>query len=140
MDKFLDREWSDNTRENANKTLQGIKTNQSRWRPTVFIFCENANKTLQGIKTNKCWSCPALRSGENANKTLQGIKTDTKTLRSTLDEMVKTLIKPCKGLKRMIAEYGFRYDDQVKTLIKPCKGLKRYPFYPNKDFSGEWKR
>ena len=46
--------WS----ENANKTLQGIKTQYNTCAYLLIIGSENANKTLQGIKT----SMPALRA------------------------------------------------------------------------------
>ena len=62
------------TSENANKTLQGIKT-PIMMGISMLVASENANKTLQGIKT--AWCCSRRRRivCENANKTLQGIKT-----------------------------------------------------------------
>ena len=38
---------------------------------------ENANKTLQGIKTNVMLKSMTQQKSENANKTLQGIKTQS---------------------------------------------------------------
>ena len=58
------------------KPCKGLKL---RGRPCGIkdIGCENANKTLQGIKTSFMQAereC-SFRLRENANKTLQGIKT-----------------------------------------------------------------
>ena len=61
--------------ENANKTLQGIKTSIWPDFPPANSSGENANKTLQGIKTPGKVVFPNTELSENANKTLQGIKT-----------------------------------------------------------------
>ena len=50
---------------------------------------------------------------------------------------VKTLIKPCKGLK-LVSGDGIEKGFMVKTLIKPCKGLKRWwRRIPGNQFAGE---
>ena len=110
--------------ENANKTLQGIKTPPlcSPWQGRNPG--ENANKTLQGIKTKPQTNIKESRYGENANKTLQGIKTAAYSSLWYRSAGVKTLIKPCKGLKRFESERALSTLFEVKTLIKPCKGLK----------------
>ena len=64
---------------------------------------------------------------ENANKTLQGIKTPRYDYEVIKHTDVKTLIKPCKGLKRLHAVKSLLRCN-VKTLIKPCKGLKLINF------------
>ena len=94
-------------RENANKTLQGIKTKPWKDEHNTRIRSENANKTLQGIKTRPCGFDSDGQLCENANKTLQGIKTRRKPFPAPAPPTgVKTLIKPCKGLKRRPSQGG----------------------------------
>ena len=50
---------------------------------------------------------------------------------------MKTLIKPCKGLK-LLGGYLAASLSRVKTLIKPCKGLKhKLPKFYNGEPAGE---
>ena len=109
--------------ENANKTLQGIKTRQQFPLCEILIIGENANKTLQGIKTFSGCALSAETLSENANKTLQGIKT-VALGQIAPGENGENANKTLQGIKTRSEQRQGR-DHVVKTLIKPCKGLKQ---------------
>ena len=61
--------------ENANKTLQGIKTIADLRCRLWLRSVKTLIKPCKGLKPYKSYSIVQPHKGENANKTLQGIKT-----------------------------------------------------------------
>ncbi|GAK61546.1 hypothetical protein U27_01447 [Candidatus Vecturithrix granuli] len=101
---------------------------------------ENPNKTLEGIKTNDIVpSSWAEQYGENPNKTLEGIKTCISVLGSAISySCVKTLIKPWKGLKHKKMTYG-EYCLFGENPNKTLEGIKTSALGHNhdSDYAGE---
>ncbi|GAK61516.1 hypothetical protein U27_01417 [Candidatus Vecturithrix granuli] len=106
------------------KPWKGLKQEDTQQQCSPY-YCENPNKTLEGIKTVEIQhKRRPLYFRENPNKTLEGIKTGEIAQEITVAVMVKTLIKPWKGLKPGCGDGMNARRGGVKTLIKPWKGLK----------------